>query len=101
MSACDNPGAVKMTRAQTVKLMFQDCSPARLAFALDYKINLVREQSGTKIRIFGKSKNYNYEHIWNALARLAAVKGVNPNHLPANYPRALINGQAQQLPPAE
>lgn len=71
-------------------------SPAQLAFALGYRIDLRGEPNGTRsIYLVGptsRSHPVSYMQAYFGLSRLARIRGLDPATPPIRTPRALING---------
>jgi hypothetical protein len=82
---------------------FRDWSPAQLAFALGYRIDLVSFGMGQRraelIGPTGRRHEVSHERACSTLSRLAAWRRVDPASPPQETPRALSNGQEQAAQP--
>ena len=76
---------------------FIDWSPAQLAFALGYRIDLVGAASGLRdaylIGPSGRRHPTHHARACDTLSRLARLRGVDPSAPPETTPRALQNGK--------
>lgn len=80
-------------------MAFADWSPAQLAHALGYVLDLRQEGLANRnaylVGPSGRSHPVSHSHAHSALSRLAVLRGVDPSNPPVNTPRALINGKPQ------
>ena len=75
--------------------MFDDWSPAQLAAALGFRINLVGDIGGAVAYLVGHDRrSYSHGQLCIVLGRLARMKEVDPTYPPIT-PRALRNGREQ------
>lgn len=76
---------------------FQDWSPAQLAFALGFVIDLRPDRGGTRAAFFvgptGRERALSHSRACELLSRLATWRDIDPDAPPTNTPRALINGR--------
>jgi hypothetical protein len=78
---------------------FKEWSPAALAYALGYRIDLRGGGNGVRtiylVGPTGRARPTSHARACDALARLARWRGFNPDAPPAWHPRALVNGSEQ------
>lgn len=90
-----NAAHLERIRAAT----FRDWSPADLAHALGYRIDLRRRNNGTRTTYLigptGRAHLTSHQHACDALSRLAERRGLDPAKRPTDTPRALQNGREE------
>jgi hypothetical protein len=77
---------------------YLEWSPAQLAHALGYRINLVTGRGGCRdafLERAGRSHPTSHERACSTLSRLARIRGIDAANPPTDTPRALINGAEQ------
>jgi len=80
--------------------IYKDWSPAQLAHALGYRINLRGNPNGTRTAWAlcpngTEHKIHDAAYAHKLLSRVARRVNINPSAIPGNTPRALLNGAEQ------
>lgn len=80
-------------------MTFADWSPAQLAHALGYRLDLRNALGGQRhaylIGPSGREHPTGHARAWATLSRLAVWRRIDPTAAPHQPPRALVNGKAQ------
>mgnify|MGYP003385421255 CR=1 FL=1 len=80
---------------------FINWSPAQLAFATGYRIDLRSHGMSGRTAYFigrsGKQHVMGHQHACDVLSRLARLANVQPDNAPSDAQRALIEGKPQCL----